>query len=56
MFFFGIIILLCLIIVFVRYEPKFDLVVSYNKHILLLWYNKIEGKYVCRKFIKICEL
>ena len=56
MLFFGIIVLLCLIIVFVRYEPKFDLVLSYNKKHLLLWYNKFEGNYVTRTYIKLFTL
>ena len=53
MLFVGIIILFCLIIIFVRYEPKFDLVVSFNKRSLLLWYNKIEGEYITRKYVKL---
>lgn len=53
MLFLGIIILFCLKIVFVRYEPKFDLVLSYNKKHLLLWYNKFEGYYVTRTYIKL---
>lgn len=28
---------------FIKYNPKLDLVKSYNRHILFLWYNK-EGK------------
>lgn len=53
MLFLGIIVLLCLIIVFVRYEPNFDLVLSYNKKHLLLWYNKYSGKYVARTYVKL---
>lgn len=56
MLFFGIIVLLCLIIVFVRYEPKFDLVLSYNKKHLFLWYNKYEGKHVARIYVKLFTL
>jgi hypothetical protein len=56
MFFLGIIVFFCLIIVFVRYEPKFDLVVSYNKKHLLLWYNKYDGKYVSRTYVKLFTL
>lgn len=56
MLFFGIIIIILFLFLLIRYEPKLDLVISYNKHILLLWYNKIEGKYVTRTYIKICEL
>ena len=53
MLFLGIIVLLCLIIIFVRYEPKFDLVLSYNKKHLFLWYNKFEGNYVTRTYVKL---
>lgn len=56
MLFLGIIVLLCLIIVFVRYEPNFDLVLSYNKKHLLLWYNKFEGNYVTRTYVKLFTL
>lgn len=56
MLFLIIIVLFCLVIVFVRYEPKFDLVISYNKKHMLLWYNKIEGKYVTRTYVKLFTL
>lgn len=38
----GIIIFLLIIKILLRYEPKFDLVVSGNRLILLLWYNKYD--------------
>lgn len=46
------------IIVFIRYEPKLDLVVSKNTYILLLWYNKYDwaGVYVTRTYIKLFEI
>lgn len=56
MLFLGIIVFFILVVVFIRYEPKFDWVVSYHKHILLLWYNKIEGEYVSRTYIKLFEV
>ena len=46
---FGIILL---IKIFVRYHPYFDLVISYNKYILLLWYDKDGG----RTYIKLLEI
>ena len=46
---FGIILL---IKTFVRYHPHFDLVISYNKYILLLWYDKDGG----RTYIKLLEI
>lgn len=36
----GVFILLLIVKVLLRYEPKFDLVVSNNSFMLLLWYNK----------------
>lgn len=35
----GVFMLLLIIKILLRYEPKFDLVVSNNRFILLLWYN-----------------
>ena len=46
---FGVILLIKTL---VRYHPYFDLVVSYNKHILLLWYDK-DGR---RTYIKLLEI
>ena len=39
----GIIIFLLIIKILLRYEPRFDLVISGNRFILLLWYNKYDG-------------
>lgn len=46
------------IIVFTRYEPKLDLVLSKNTYILLLWYNKYDWtrNYVVRTYIKLFEV
>lgn len=46
------------VIVFVRYEPKFDLVLSRNNYILLLWYNKYDwtGVKTTRTYIKLFEV
>lgn len=41
-----------LIRTFIRYHPQFDLITSYNKYILLLWYNKDGG----RAYIKLLEI
>lgn len=38
----GVFIPLLIIKILLRYEPKFDLVVSNNKFTLLLWYNKYD--------------
>lgn len=36
----GLFSIFLLVRIFIRYHPKFDLITSYNKYILLLWYNK----------------
>ena len=41
-----------LIKTFVRYHPHFDLITSYNKYILLLWYDKDGG----RTYMKLLEI
>lgn len=45
----GVIILLVIIKILLRYEPKFDLVVSNNSFILLLWYNKYDDSNVKKR-------
>nr|DAI59041.1 MAG TPA: hypothetical protein [Crassvirales sp.] len=37
---------------FVRYHPYLDLVLSYDRYILLLWYDKDGG----RTYIKLLEI
>lgn len=39
----GVIILLVIIKILFKYEPKFDLIVSNNRFMLLLWYNKYDS-------------
>lgn len=38
----GVFILLLIIKILLRHKPRFDLVVSGNRFILLLWYNKYD--------------
>lgn len=38
----GVFMLLLIIKILLRYEPRFDLVMSDNGFILLLWYNKYD--------------
>lgn len=54
----GVFILLLIIKMLLKYEPKFDLVVSNNKFIILLWYNKYDknSRYEGRKYIKLFEI
>lgn len=46
------------IIVFTRYEPRFDLVKSRDRYILIFWYNKYDwtGTWVTREYIKLFEI
>lgn len=48
----GLLGIILLIKTFVRYHPYFDLITSYNKYILLLWYDKDGG----RTYIKLLEI
>ena len=45
----GVFILLLIIKILLRYEPKFDLVVSNNKFTLLLWYNKYDDNNIKKR-------
>lgn len=47
-----------LIKTFTRYDPNIDLVLSNNKYVFLLWYNKYDsdGKYEGRTYIKLFEI
>lgn len=38
----GVFMFLLIIKILLRYEPRFDLVISDNGFILLLWYNKYD--------------
>ena len=47
-----------LIKAFIRYDPNIDLVLSNNKYVFLLWYNKYDSdnKYEGRTYIKLFEI
>ena len=52
----GVLILFLIIKILLKYEPQFDLVMSNNKFILLLWYNKYNKhnkKDIERTYIKL---
>lgn len=50
----GIIIFFLIIKILLRYEPRFDLVISGNGFILLLWYNKYDDNNIKRRvYIKL---
>lgn len=44
--------------IFIRYEPRFDLVKSGNKYLFIFWYNKYDytGTWVTREYIKLFEI
>lgn len=53
------IIILCIwiIVVYNNYSPKIDIVISKNKHTVLLWYNKWYYNGECgRTYIKLFEI
>jgi hypothetical protein len=45
----GVFMLLLIIKILLRYEPKFDLVVSNNRFILLLWYNRYDDNNIKKR-------
>ena len=50
----GVFILLLIIKILLRYKPRFDLVVSGNRFILLLWYNKYDDSNMKKRvYIKL---
>lgn len=49
----GVLTLFLIIKILLKYEPRFDLVMSNNKFILLLWYNKYNKKDIERTYIKL---
>ena len=50
----GIIIFFLIIKILLRYKPRFDLVISSNGFILLLWYNKYDDNNIKKRvYIKL---
>lgn len=50
----GIIIFFLIIKILLRYKPRFDLVISGNEFILLLWYNKYDDNNIKKRvYIKL---
>lgn len=45
----GVFMLPLIIKILLRYEPKFDLVVSNNRFILLLWYNRYDDNNIKKR-------
>lgn len=45
----GVFMLLLIIKILLRYEPKFDLVISNNRFILLLWYNRYDDNNIKKR-------
>lgn len=49
--------LIFIIRAFVKYNPKFDIVISRNSRILFLWYNKYDWAGDCtRTYIKLFKV
>lgn len=52
-------IILCIVVVtvWVNFSPKIDIVISRNKYIVLLWYNKWYWNEECKRtYIKLFEV
>ena len=50
----GVFMLLLIIKILLRYKPRFDLVISGNGFILLLWYNKYDDNNIKKRvYIKL---
>lgn len=45
----GVFMLFLIIKILLKYEPKFDLVVSNNRFILLLWYNRYDDNNIKKR-------
>lgn len=56
MLFLILLLVITLIAILARYEPEIDIVLSKDKRIFLLWYNKIEDEYASRTYIKLFEI
>lgn len=50
------IILVSIIILYSRYYPKIDIVLSHNKTKVLLWYSKYSNGYCSRAYIELFEI
>ena len=52
-----IILFIWITILYDKYSPKIDIVISRNKYIVLLWYNKWYGSEKCKRtYIKLFEV
>lgn len=49
-------VLVGIIIVFTRYNPKIDIVLSGSKTKILLWYSKYENNYCSRVYKELFEI
>lgn len=50
-----IIVTIILILLYGKYNPHIDAIKRFNKHTIILWYNKITNGKITRTFIKLFE-
>lgn len=51
----GVLVIIWLIITYIRYHPSISIVKSYNRYLVLLWYNKYhrDNTFQERVYIKL---
>lgn len=54
----GVLVIIWLIITYIRYHPSISIVKSYNRYLVLLWYNKYnwDNTFQERMYIKLFSI
>ena len=54
----GVLVIIWLIITYIRYRPSISIVKSYNRYLVLLWYNKYhwDNTFQERVYIKLFSI
>lgn len=54
----GVLVIIWLIITYIRYHPSISIVKSYNRYLVLLWYNKYnwDNPFQERVYIKLFSI
>nr|DAG87491.1 MAG TPA: hypothetical protein [Crassvirales sp.]DAN01141.1 MAG TPA: hypothetical protein [Crassvirales sp.]DAW72402.1 MAG TPA: hypothetical protein [Caudoviricetes sp.] len=54
----GVLVIIWLIITYIRYHPSISIVKSYNRYLVLLWYNKYhwDNTFQERVYIKLFSI
>lgn len=54
----GVLVIIWLIITYIRYHPSISIVKSYNRYLVLLWYNKYnwDNSFQERVYIKLFSI